>query len=71
MGLAPLAMDYTAESISHISHIIDNLLVMGNATLWVESLCTSGRTSINFYFYPNPVARAFFVENCLCDVVLV
>ena len=42
-------MDHFAESAS--------TLVLGNAAICVDSLCTTGRAGINFYCSPNPVVQ--------------
>ena len=66
MGLAPTAMDHFAESASTIT---DGVLVLGNAAISVDSLCTTGRAGINFYCSPSPVSKVFFGASFLCGVM--
>jgi len=66
MGLAPTAVDHFAESASRLT---DEVPVLGNAAICVDSLCTTGRASINFYCSPNPVSKVFFGASFLCGVM--
>ena len=66
MDLAPTAMDHFAESASTIT---DGVPVLGNAAICVDSLCTTGRAGLNFYYSPNPVSKVFFGASCLCGVM--
>lgn len=66
MGLTTTATDYFAESASTLT---DGVPVLGNATVCVDSLCTTGRAGVNLYCFPNPVARVFFGASCVCGVM--
>ena len=66
MGLAPAAMDPFADSASTLT---DGVPVFGNAAICVDSLCTTGRAGINFYFSPNPVSKVFFGASCVCGLM--
>lgn len=66
MGLAPSAMDHVAESVSSVT---DGIPVLGNAAVCVDSLCTTGRSGINFYYSPNPLSKVFFGASCVCGVM--
>jgi hypothetical protein len=64
------AVDALAESTTKLtSGISTNVPVIGNAGLCVDSLCTTGRGAVNFYYSPNPVAKVFFGASCLCGVI--
>ncbi len=67
-NLAPSAVDALAESATDISK---NVPIVGNAAICADSLCTTGRAGVNFYYSPNPVAKAFFGASCVCGVVYV
>ena len=70
MVLAPSAVDAFAESATKItSGISTNVPIIGNAALCADSLCTTGRASINFCCSPNPVATVFFGASCICGVI--
>jgi len=59
-----------AESATQItSGISKNIPGIGNAAICADSLCTTGRAGINFYYSPNPVAKAFFGVSFVCRVV--
>ncbi len=49
--------------------ITKNVPILGNAALCVDSLYTTGRAGINFYYSPNPVAKVFFGASCCCGVI--
>ena len=66
MDLAYTGMDHFAESASTIT---DGVPVLGNAAICVDSLCTTGRAGINFYYSPNPVSKVFFGASCLYGVM--
>ena len=65
MGLAYTVVDHFAESASTLT---DRVLVLGNAAICVDSLCTTGRAGINFYCSTNSVAKVFFA-SCMCGVM--
>ena len=70
INLAPSAVDALAESATEItSGISKNVPIVGNAAICADSLCTTGRAGINFYYSPNPVAKVFFGASCVCGVV--
>ena len=70
INLAPSAIDALAESATEItSGVSKNVPIIGNAAICTDSICTAGRAGINFYYSPNPVAKAFFGASCLCGVV--
>jgi hypothetical protein len=67
---APTAMDLLAQSTGNaVTSIHGNVPGFGNAVICADSLCTAGRAGINFYFSPNPVAKAFFGVSCACGVM--
>ena len=66
MNLAPSAMYHFAESASSLT---DGVPVLGNTAVCVDSLCTTGRTSINFYCSPNPLSKVFFGASCICGIM--
>lgn len=70
INLDPSAVDALAESATEItSGISKNVPIIGNAAICADSLCTTGRAGINFYYSPNPVAKVFFGTSCLCGVM--
>lgn len=70
VNLTASAVDAFAESATELtSGISKNVPIIGNAAICVDSLCTTGRASINFYYSPNPVAKVFFGASCACGVV--
>ncbi len=70
INLAPSAVDALAKSATEItSGISKNVPIVGNAAICADSLCTTGRASINFYCSPNPVAKIFFGASCVCGVI--
>lgn len=70
VNLAPSAIDALAESTTVITlGISKNVPIIGNAAICADSLCTTGRAGMNFYFSPNPVAKVFFGASCLCGVI--
>lgn len=70
VNLVTTAVDTLAESATEItSDISKNVPIIGNAAICADSLCTTGRAGINFYYSPNPVAKVFFGASCLCGVM--
>lgn len=64
MDLAPAALDRFVES---AIILIDGVPVLGNTAICVDSLCTTGRASMNFYCSPNPLQKALSFLWCkLC-----
>ena len=66
MGLALPAVDNFAESASRLT---DGVPVVGNAALFVDSLCTAGRASVNFYCAPTIYAKVLFAASCGCGLM--
>ena len=70
INLAPPAFDTLTESATEItSGISKNVLIVGNAEICSDSLCTTGRAGVNFYCSPNPLPRIFFGASCLYGVL--
>ena len=70
INLAPSAIDALAESATEItSGISRNVPIIGNAAICTDSLCTTGRAGINFYYSPNPLSKVFFGASCICGVM--
>jgi len=44
-------------------------IVVGNSALCADSIYTSGRAGINFYYCPNPLARVFFAASFVCGTL--
>lgn len=64
-NLASTNVDALAESATELtSGISKNVPIVGNAAICADSLCITGRASINFYCSPSPVAKAFFAASC-------
>lgn len=69
-NVTPSAFDVFAESATEItSGISKNVPIIGNAAISADSICTTRRAGINFYYSPNPVLKAFFGASCLCRVI--
>lgn len=70
IDLDPSSMDLFADSATEITTSISkNVPIIGNAALCMDSVCTTSRAGANFYYSPNPVAKAFFAVSCLCGVI--
>jgi len=70
IDLALSFMDLFVNSATEITiDISKNVFIIGNATLCMDSVCITSRAVINFYYSPNPVAKAFFAASCLCGVI--
>ena len=70
VNFAPTAVDTLASTATDaITSTSEAVPVFGNAAICVDSLCTTGRASINFYCSPNPISRAFFGASCLCGLM--
>ena len=70
INLAPSALDTLAESVTDItSGISKNVPVVGNVAICSDSLCTTGRAGLNFYYSANPIAKVFFGASCVCGVI--
>jgi len=69
VDLLPTAVDSATvlvESATGITTgITKNVPIIGNAAICADSLCTTGRAGINFYYSPNPVAKVFFGASCV------
>ena len=68
LGLAPSPMDSAARSITKIT---EQVLPATNAGICVDSACTVGQASINFYCSPNPLSRIFFATSCGCGIIAI
>lgn len=63
INLALTVIDVVAESATEIIlGIYKNVPVLGNAEISSNSLCTTGRASINFYYSPNLFAKFSLVQ---------
>lgn len=62
VNLPPLAVDHLAE---FTDLIIANSPVVGNVAICSDSLCTTGKAGINFYYLPNPLERTCFATSCV------
>jgi len=73
LNLAPSAFDALAESATSFTNsatrITSSVPTLGNAAICADSLCTTGRAGINFYYSPNPVAKVFFGASCCCGLI--
>ena len=70
INLAPSAVDALAESVTEITlGISKNVPIVGNAAICADSLCTTGRAGLNFYYSSNPIAKVFFGTSCVCGVI--
>ena len=67
--LAGTATDAITSASGVASEVVEAVPVFGNAAICVDSLCTTGRASVNFYCSPNPISRAFFGASCLCGLM--
>ena len=73
-NLAPSAFDAFADSMTEMTTTLTttttkNVPIVGNAAICADSLCTTGRASINFYCAPSPLAKVFFGASCACGLV--
>jgi len=69
-NLVATPFDALVESGTGITDSLStNIPILGNAALCSDSLCTTGPAAVNFYYFPNPLAKAFFVASCLCGVM--
>lgn len=59
----------TTILIESTTKVMNGIPILVNTTLAVDSICTTGRASINFYCSPNPVSKVFFGASCLCGVL--
>ena len=70
INLAPSAVDALAESVTEITlGISKNVPIVGNAAICADSLCTTSRAGLNFYYSPTPIAKVFFGASCVCGVI--
>ena len=73
INLAPSAFDVLAESttalVDSATEISKNVPIIGNAAICADSICTTGRAGINFYYSPNPVSKVFFGASCLFGIM--
>jgi hypothetical protein len=70
INLLPTAVDILAESATGItSGISQNVPIIGNVGLCVDSLYTTGKAGMNFYCSPSPVAKVFFGASCACGIL--
>lgn len=70
INLDPSAIDDLAESATEITlGIFKNVPIVGNVAICADSVCTTDRTDINFYWSPNPVAKVFFGASVLCGAM--
>lgn len=70
VDLPSTALDTFAKSATGIStSITKNVPIIGNAAICVDSIRTTGRAAINFYCFPNHVAKVFFGTSCLCGIL--
>ena len=64
------ATDELAISATRLTDgLSQNVPIIGNAALCADSLYTTGRAGINFYYSPNPVSKVFFATSCVCGVI--
>lgn len=58
------------ESATDINKSISkNVPIVGNAAICADSLCTTSRAGLNFYYSPTPIAKVFFGASCVCGVI--
>jgi hypothetical protein len=67
------AVDAFAKSattfVESTTKLTSQVPIVGNAAICVDSLCTTGRAGINFYYSPNPLAKVFFGASCACGLM--
>ena len=70
INLAPTAVDALAESTTVlIDSASKNVPVIGNAAICADSVWTTGRAGLNFYYCPNPYAKLCFGASCVCGLL--
>lgn len=51
-----------------VATLTEGVLILGNVVICFDSLYTTSRVGINFYFSANPISKIFFGINCLFGV---
>ena len=68
--LLPTVADALAESATGVTiGITKNVPIIGNAAICANSVYTTGRAGINFYCFPNLVAKVFFEPSYVYGVL--
>jgi len=44
-------------------------VIVGQSAICADSIYTTGRAGINFYYSPNPIARIFFATSFVCGTI--